>query len=546
MKTHTKTHLARWSFLALVAAAVSFPSASAQNSYWDGSSGDFTNQTKWNAGVPFAPMNAWFTNGAANHTVSWSTNATTANAYVATKGAAVLSEQMGSSTWWITNQYVIGQGVNTGNVFHGSGTLVVTNASGTGLLMLGDAGGKGYLTITNGLVIADRLWASNPPSLSLTLNGGELRTLGGGSVLSVSWGARISIGTTAGRTSTWLMQQGGTNVMLGADTYVLELGKNAGAYARLIVTDPGTVYTNSGNIAVGSAGRGLLVLSNGAVGYGSALRLGVGGASSTNNEVVITDQNSRWNAGTVAVGYSASGSNTLSVLNGAQLISSEGDVGGALASTNNAVIVSGTNSLWSISGGLWLGGNADTAKDGGLNSLLLVANGGQVTVGTKTKIGNWRGSSNSVLRVTGAGSLFRAGSSPFSVGSNMNASGSGALVLVDDGGTLEANSIVSGWLGTGVISNTGGVYQFSSGNPSITTNTPGSVILSGGTVSFKGVGNAALGGDLTKILYLGQNTLRLDGATNTSISTYAIGTNAGTPSPRSISPATEASFRAQP
>lgn len=530
MKTHTKTQLARWSFLALVAAAVSFPSASAQDSYWDGSSGDFTNQTKWNAGVPFAPMNAWFTNGAASHTVSWSTNATTANAYVATKGTAVLSEQMSSSIWWITNQYVIGSGGLTGKVTHGSGALVVTNAAGAALFIVGDTGSQGTLTLTGGLIVADRLLAASNVTSTLTLNGGELVTRGGGSLVNVGSGNRFMVGNTSGQTFTWRMEGGGTNLLLGGSTYLLQLGQNAGAYARLIVSGAGTVFTNVGNTAVGYGGRGFLMISNGAQAFaGGALRLAGNGASSTNNEVIVTGANSKWIGGVLTLGMTAGSSNVVSVLDGGEIQSSSGAVGAHSGSTNNTMIVSGANSAWTISGDLSLGGNQDSASDGGVNSLLLIANGGQVTVGTKTKIGNWRGSSNSVLRVTGADSLFRAGASPLSVGSNANASGSGALVLVDDGGTLEANNMVSGWLGTGVISNTGGVYQFSSGTPSITTNTPGSVILSGGTVSFKGVGNAALGGDLTKILYLGQNTLRLDGATNTSISTYAIGTNAGTP-----------------
>ena len=146
---------------------------------------------------------------------------------------------------------------------------------------------------------------------------------------------------------------------------MLQLGQTAGAFAQLIVSGPGTVFTNNDNVAIGFSGRGLLVVSNGAQGYGaSALRLGVNAASSTNNEVIITGANSRWTGGSLSVGM-AGNSNTVRVLEGGQLLTGSGYVGAQNASTNNAVIVSDSNSLWAVTADLELGGNSDTPRTAG-------------------------------------------------------------------------------------------------------------------------------------------------------------------------------------
>ncbi|MCC7517567.1 MAG: hypothetical protein IT578_00110 [Verrucomicrobiae bacterium] len=442
-------------------------SAFAQDSYWNGTSGDFANATKWNAGVPNASSNAFFTNSA-TYTVSWTANATSANVYVNTKSAsAVLSEQLDASLWWVTNQYLIGQSGNTGSVTHGSGTLVVTNAAGTGLFVVGDAGSKGTLTLTGGTVIVDKLWATNVSTSTLSLRAGDLVTQSGGSIVNVG-SLRLSLGNVAGQTMTWTMRGGGTNLLLTTpQTLDTQIGNAVGAYGRLIITDPGTIYTNAGSTSVGGgsggAGRGMLVVSNGGRGWGGNLHVGNGGAS-TNNDVIITGPNSRWNAsGTLNVGYVGATNNLVQILDGGALVAiANANVGTLGSGLNNRVIVSGTNSLLSVA---------------------------DLYVGT-------------------------------------NPTANASLVLVKDAATLAVVTRMTA--GPGIISNLGGVFQFGAGNPIINTNVPGSIVLSNGVVSFKGVSDAVVNGQITKFTFLDRNTLRLDGTTNSAVATYAIGTNAGT------------------
>jgi hypothetical protein len=72
------------------------------------------------------------------------------------------------------------------------------------------------------------------------------------------------------------------------------------------------------------------------------------------------------------------------------------------------------------------------------------------------------------------------------------------------------------------ITNSGGVYQFTTATPTITTN--GSpVVLTNGTVSFRNVSDANVfanvagsGNQLTNIIYQGNNTFRLNNSSNTT------------------------------
>jgi hypothetical protein len=114
------------------------------------------------------------------------------------------------------------------------------------------------------------------------------------------------------------------------------------------------------------------------------------------------------------------------------------------------------------------------------------------------------------------------------VGSNNTTKGVGGSILVQDGGTLEANTLLSGLLvGTdpsGIISNSGGIYQFTTNTPVITTNSLNSVVLNGGTISLRGVTNANVYGNvigassnqLVNITYQGANAFRLNSSSNSA------------------------------
>ena len=96
----------------------------------------------------------------------------------------------------------------------------------------------------------------------------------------------------------------------------------------------------------------------------------------------------------------------------------------------------------------------------------------------------------------------------------------------------------SGFNGTGIISNyMGGVFQFTTlAANAINNGTPGSIVINGGTVSFRALTTASVfcnqGGQqldsATKMTWLGDNTFRLNSATNVAGQNYTFQTGTGT------------------
>jgi hypothetical protein len=110
-----------------------------------------------------------------------------------------------------------------------------------------------------------------------------------------------------------------------------------------------------------------------------------------------------------------------------------------------------------------------------------------------------------------------------------------ANVQITDGGTLEANKISSGFGGMGTLSNRGGIYQFTTNAPTLTANTANSIVLTNGTIAFRGIANAdvyanQVGSQLTNITFQGNNIFRLNNASNNFASAsqnYTFATNSG-------------------
>ncbi len=168
------------------------------------------------------------------------------------------------------------------------------------------------------------------------------------------------------------------------------------------VTGAGTAWTNSGNLNVGYEGdhNTLNIQSGGAV---SANYTNIGGFSTaTNNALNISGAGSSLtNAHDLFVGYGGD-TNTLSIGGQTQASNVNGFVGYAATADNNAVSVSGTNSLWQNAGALQIG------YDGSGNTLTISA-GGKVTVNGASQdalISSNVGADANRLTVTGTGSEF--------------------------------------------------------------------------------------------------------------------------------------------
>jgi len=100
---------------------------------------------------------------------------------------------------------------------------------------------------------------------------------------------------------------------------------------------------------------------------------------------------------------------------------------------------------------------------------------------------------------------------------------------------LDANTLIVTNAGNGIV-NSGGIYQFSSATPTITTNgaeATSPIVLTNGIISFRNLVNAPLGAGtpLACIAYQGDNGYRLNGATNASAASYTFDSVANTANP---------------
>ena len=199
----------------------------------------------------------------------------------------------------------------------------------------------------------------------------------------------------------------------------------------MLVTGGNSLWTNSDALFVGYAGSGnSLVISN-----GGSVVIGAEESSSyigfletsSNNSVLVTGTNSvLMNSGFIFVGFLASG-NSLVISNGASVTSWGGAIGAYSFSSNNSVLVTGTNSLWT--------NRYFTVGDTGSGNSLVISNGGTVASSTGF-IGHGSTSSNNSVLVTGASSVWTN-----SVALYVGYEGSGNSLTIADGGLVAASSI---------------------------------------------------------------------------------------------------------
>lgn len=544
---HKPHHVSWCPWLLLVAAlAWGAPRAWADESFWtnNGAAVYYTNLNSWTGGVPGPGDTATFTNTAAA-TVIWAADVANANANFALANTTD-TLRISNSTWTVTNQMIVGYGVNSGRtstVSFTTGTLVVTNGSRSAALVIGQ-GSVGSFAMNGGTLKADYLLSSNnPPGVAnstLTLNSGNIETYRGSVVIQTNSNPFYIGASATGSPMNWAML-GGTNLIDG--------GINNGTYwqnGTITVSGSGTVLTNVRTVYIGRGGSSLgtrFVITNGGTAFNGTTylnrdctnvsvlvadggkwyvgQLRFGDASTAaNTELMVSNGGTVYSVGTgeLTIGLGAAGtrmtvtgggalytntiaggavilgqnlgSNKLSVLDGASFFSSQHlDIGYAAAATGNVLVVSGGSSMMRVGGNIFqrLGGGA-----------VAVSNGGTLAVGGAFYLG-----SNGSYLAAGGG-------------------GNGLLAVIADGGVLQANSIYTGFNGTGILTNSGGTFRFTANSPTITTNTPGTIVVTNGTVEFAGVAAANLAGSLGFITYQGANTLALNGATNAILANYAV------------------------
>lgn len=369
--------------------------AQAQN--WNGATADWFTAGNWTpSGVPTSATNARIDTSSPNAAVIASANAQaqtvivgfSANGGLTIQNAGTLSDSVGA----------------LGRFLGSTGTVTVDGAgsswSNSADLSVGYSG-AGTLTIQSGGAVSDQSGYVGRGAGST----GTVTVDGTGS----SWTNHIALWVGNSGTGTLTVRNGGV-VTNGADGFI---GVNAGATGTVTIDGAGSSWTDAGNLFVGQAGTGTLMVSNGGT-VSNGVDGYIGANSGATGTVTVTGTGSSWtHAGTVAVGESGTG--TLTVANGG-MVSNASAVIGTNAGATGTVTVIGTGSSWTNAGNLTVGQDGTgtlTIASGGVVSNAVGAIGANAgATGTVTISGagsSWTNSSILYVGQTGTGTLTIAG-----------------------------------------------------------------------------------------------------------------------------------------
>lgn len=501
----------------------------------------------FNAGVP-APQSAVQTSGSGvftnvgGITLSGGSQTFTAsvasNFYLGTAGNITLgSAGNGGNTLTITGQTfttssdnTIGKGAGSnsntvnvlaGTLWNGGGSPQITigAANTTGNVLRVDGGGtSGGAVLTNiymtaglqgvggQMIITNGGWVVKPSS-SLNLAGisNQVVVVGNGVPGVVT---KWDFGGAAG-----------LSIAANANGNTLRVDGN-GVYGGAIVTNAATTGAGAGSVGnvISVVNGGWLFMPFNDTTGGTNNHLNVGSAGMTSR----WDCGSFWAAGNGCVGNIVTITNAI-VFGGLQL-------GNPTTSGNasNGINVL-ANTLWNYNGvGLDMSYQNGGAQLGPVGNWYAV-NGGIVSNVAGVRLAGTRSS----LSISNNGQLL-ATSLAFATG----ATATNATVTLASGGLLEVGSggLSVNTTGAGsTITNSGGIYQFTSATPTITTNgvAGGSIFLNNGTISFRGLANVNVkgnwsGADLARITFSGtNNAFRLNNSSGTN--TYWFDAIAGAP-----------------
>lgn len=455
--------------------------------------GDFTNKTLWMTGVvPTVADNANFTNNVARK-IDFTINATNANVFFNTVLGSTYTQNIGSATWYVTNQYMLGQNASTtGTVTQISGTLVVTNAGGTASIVIGNTG-VGTFNLEGGTVIVDNLFVTNKVNSTFNFDAGTL--ISSGTTWDTNSTGAFKVGNVAGQTATLILLSG--SHVFSRD---FDIGNIAGNTGLVYLTSGAFVTNKLGDFNIGSnSSFNSITISNGATLWNTGGEIYIGASGGAVSNRFIVDGGTVTNSGGgLWVGYN-SGGNFAAITNGGEYINAGGSFGLEV-------------------GGAGSGGNTS-------NNLFIVSTGSKFRTIHSTAIGSDGGSNRAV--VTGAGTIFES-TVPISVGVNTGGSNS---VLEVRNGALFSNF----WLNIG-RSGADGNTVIISDSGTIFTNTSNFII--GGSSSFNDTAIVTNGGALYADLFVvssnsstGNNELLVSGLGSiASAIAVASGSNANTSS----------------
>jgi len=328
----------------------------------------------------------------------------------------------------------------------------------TGGIAIGENGSGNQLTITNGGhlnsvggYIGDGIQADS----------NEVIVTGSDSVWNNGNNNYLIVGN--GGSGNQLLILDGAQVISNTRLFVGgNLGDYQGSNNTLMVSGVNSLFTTSASLFVGSGPGNKLVISNGAmftcvaatVGFNEGTFNGVVFATSSNNAVSITGSNTVWNnSGSLAFGLFG-GSNQLTISAGAVVSNTWVVVGGSVLASNNSAVIDGVGTLWNCNGYLDWG---DSSSGNGLT----VTNGARINT-TGVSIGG--GSSNQVV-VTGNNTVWE---------------NTGSL-LFGEAGSDNQLQILSG---AQILGNSGVALSYSGGSSNVLiVSGPNSQLINGGSFS---------------------------------------------------------------
>lgn len=380
---------------------------------------------------------------------------------------------------------------NNSVVVSGDGSVWYNSAH----LRVGNSGTSNSVTITNGgqVLVNGSTWVG---ASSLSSNN-TILVAGIGSVLSNA--TALSLGQP-GSWNNLTIANGG--YVYCATSYV---GNSILASNNAVtVTGTGSLWRIQNTLGVGQAGgwsNALMVANGGTLSVGGMAVIGFA-STSYFNQIVVTGSGSVWtNSGDLRVGSSGS-SNSLMIADGGRVnVGGNSYIGYNASTTNNSVSVTGAGSIWNNNGTLYVGSNGPanrlTVTDAGAASArslvigqqasatnnLVTVSGGTLTVTNADKGRVWVGQSGSYnrLRVSGGGTVL--------VDSNLvigTTAGTVGNAVVIEGGDMTVGNAA----GNGVLEVRNGSFTLSSGTVTtdslLMTNAAGSFSFLGGTLSTKG------------------------------------------------------------
>ena len=248
----------------------------------------------------------------------------------------------------------------------------------------------------------------------------------------------------------------------------------------------------NGALTVGNSGSyNTMTVSNGGAVNGGGWGSAIGSQGTANhNQVVVTGSNSTWTM-SAGLSFNSGDHNTLSVLAGGAVYNTAGSVlignSGGITLGANGIIVSGTGSLFQTDALLQVG---STSANNGYNNYVSIGSGGTVSVrdtantGAGVDIGPSNGTGNKVQLDGGTLSVASAGSSTPAI-HVMN----GSLVL--NSGTVTTERLVANTSAASVVTFNGGTLTTQGttvSNASVFTvgngTSAASLVLDGGTHTF--------------------------------------------------------------